>query len=215
MDFDPQISSIPYEVKNASQNTGIDTASDTVAIKAGGVAGVIASTATKNHFNSGSNDVDNQFSGTTEPFVVFVDGGNNAAGFGTDDPTYTREGGMRAARFGSLKADTATSNAGFFALASTAGQRAVDIEFLKCSGTWVSKGAVANGDVVLNLGSLGHDGTDFNRSAVIQTFIDGVVSDNVVPMGWAYQTSTTNGGGLVNRMRIRANGVIQLGGPIA
>lgn len=214
MDFDPQISPIPYEVKNASQNTGIDTTSDTVSVKAGGNTDVVKVTSTKVHINDDGDAVDMQVEGTTEPFIFYTKGSSNAAGLGTDDPTYVREGGTRATRFGSLKADSATSNNGFFALASNTGQRAVDIEFLKCSGTWASKGTVANGDVIVNLGSLGHDGTDFNRSGVIQSFVDGVVSGDTVPIAWAFQTSLTNGGGLVTRLRIRASGLTQWGGPI-
>jgi hypothetical protein len=203
---------------DANNDTGIEVErgvnDDTVRLNAGGNTDIVKVTSSKVHINDDANDVNFQVEGTSEPFGLFYNAGSNALGLGTDDPTYTREGGTRFTRFGSLKADSATSNAGFFALASTAGQRAVDIEFLKCSGTWASKGAVASGDVVLNLAGLGHDGTDFNRSAVMQVFIDGAVSGNIVPMGWAFQTSATNGAGLATRMRIRANGIVQLGGPI-
>lgn len=188
---------------------------DTIRFNAGGNTDIVKVTSSKVHFNADQDAVDVQFDGDTEQNVVYINGTASAVGFGTNDPTYVREGGTRATRFGSLKADTAISNAGFFALASNTPARAVDIEFLKCSGTWASKGAVVNGEIILNMGSLGHDGTDFNRSAVMQTFVDGAVSANVVPMGWAWQTSETNGGGTTNRFRIRANGVTQWGGPIA
>lgn len=200
------------------RDTGIEVErtadDDTVRVHAGGNTDIIKVTSAKVYINADGDIVDFQIDGDTETNVLFVKGTASAVGFGTNDPTYIREGGTRATRFGSLKADSAISNAGFFALASNTSARAVDIEFLKCSGTWASKGTVANGEIILNMGSLGHDGTDFNRSAVMQTFVDGAVSANVVPMGWAWQTSETNGGGTTNRLRIRANGVVQLGGPI-
>jgi hypothetical protein len=200
------------------RDTGIEVErtadDDTVRVHAGGNTDIIKVTSAKVYINADGDIVDFQIDGDTETNVLFVKGTASAVGFGTNDPTYVREGGTRATRFGSLKADSAISNAGFFALASNTSARAVDIEFLKCSGTWASKGTVANGEIILNMGSLGHDGTDFNRSAVMQTFVDGAVSANVVPMGWAWQTSETNGGGTINRLRIRANGVVQLGGPI-
>jgi len=163
-------------------------------------------------FNNTNADIDTRVDTLGKDYTFFINGGADAVGFNTSDPTWIREGQAKPSPFFALKDDSATSTGGSFFLASSTNTRGNDISFGKCAGTWASKTAVALNAVIANLTFVGHDGTDFNQGAQIRATVDGAVSGNTVPMQLMFLTSQTNGGGLLHRQSISSSGIVRFGG---
>lgn len=70
--------------------------------------------------------------------------------------------------------------------------------------------ALANGDLIESWVVLGHDGTDFERSAQMQVRVDGAVSNDTVPMRWDWFLSPTDDTGLQLSFSLRSNGDVRL-----
>jgi hypothetical protein len=198
------------------QNSGVTIDDSNNVVTPGGVSAGTTQTVLNadgsSVFNESGAAVDTRFETDTHTHALFIQGSSDGVGFNTDDPTFTQEGTAKPSSFLALKSDVLNGNAGAFGMASTTSSRAVDVTFLKSAGSWASKSATASNEVIANLGFAGYDGTDFNRSALFQVAGDGAVSADTVPLQMVFQTSQTNNGGLLTRMRIRANGIVQIGG---
>lgn len=210
-DFDPQISPIPYEVKNASQNTGVDTASDTVSIKAGGNTDIIKVTSTKVTINDDGDDVDFQMDGDTLDNVLYVDASANGVGMGTSLTSFPRGGATIRSAFISMKEDAANRNAGAQVLFSNETLRACDFSLLKAAGTQASPSALSSGHVISNFRWEGHDGTGFVPSAQIQQIVDNTSSSGVMP-GALYFSVADVAGVLQTLLSLRSTGYIGISG---
>ena len=66
---------------------------------------------------------------------------------------------------------------------------------------------VQNNDVLLSLKGFGSDGTNFEEAAQIEMQVDGTPNNNVMPGRIVFKTTTTDG--VVERLRIHANGRIE------
>jgi hypothetical protein len=77
-------------------------------------------------------------------------------------------------------------------------------------GTSAAPTAVVNGDTVMFYDQYGHDGSNYIRAAMFNSFVNGTVSTGIVPMGWSWQTMNSSGS-FAERMRLTANGDIGIG----
>jgi hypothetical protein len=211
MDFDFQISPIPYEVKNASQNTGLDTTSDTVSLKAGGNADVVKVTSTSVLINDDGDDVDLIVDGDTLPNTLRTDGGNDGVVMGGTKSTFVRTGNTIKSAFLAVKPDLANWNAGAQAIFTDQALRTADFSLLKARGTEASPSAVVSGDDISMQRWEGHDGTDFEIAALIRAAVDGTVSAGVVP-GALYFAVADVSGSLTTVLSFRSTGYIGVNG---
>lgn len=70
--------------------------------------------------------------------------------------------------------------------------------------------ALGDNDLIEGWFVLGHDGTDFERSAQMQVRVDGTVSNDTVPMRWEWYTSSSNAASLARSFVLKANGDVRL-----
>lgn len=208
-----------YELWDADHDTGIQVEKtaddDTIRIDIGGATPIIdAFTLDQTNglvWNNGQDTLSARFSSPTYSHLFFIDSINESIGFNTDDPTFIRNGSSKGTMFGVVKPDKSAINAGFFAVSTETETLAADVSFLKSKGTWASKTALVNNDVICNLGFEGHDGTDFIRSSLIRATVDGTVSTNIVPIEILFLTGSVNGGSN-SSLRLRSNGKVNFGG---
>jgi len=104
---------------------------------------------------------------------------------------------------------SASSMIGRFSADANSGR----IAFVKSrSGTIGGHAALSSGDTIGRFGFFGDDGTDNIGAAEISALVDGSVSTGVVPMSLVFSTVTSTSGP-VERLRVRADGLLQLGSP--
>ena len=212
MDFDPQISPIPYEVKNASQNTGLDTTSDTVSLKAGGNENVVKVTSSKVHINEDGDDLDLIVDGDTKPNVLRTDATNNGTVMGGTHSTFVRSGSTVRSVFLANKPDEANWNAGAQGIYTNEALRAADFTLFKTGGTEDSPAAIGAASDITNIRIEGYSGASgLAIAAVIRGASDGTISDAVVP-GAIYISVANASGALQQMLALRSSTYIGTNG---
>jgi hypothetical protein len=83
------------------------------------------------------------------------------------------------------------------------------IYFVRSNGTFASRTTVISEDVTGGLAFEGFDGTGVSRNALIKGRVDGTVTTGNVPGRLVFFTTPVSGS-LTERMRIAANGTVQL-----
>lgn len=79
-------------------------------------------------------------------------------------------------------------------------------------GTTGAETIVQNGDAIVNITGVGFDGTDYATSAQIQFEVDGTPGANDMPGRIVFNTSPDGSQTLTERMRISANGNVNISG---
>ncbi len=150
---------------------------------------------------------------------VFADwdciGGNctttDNVGIGTSDPQAILDvqgGHVKLGGLVSLKSDSYTQLK-LLSHSDTAWQGSF-FQFYRSRGTEAAKSVVLKNDLIGCFDIYGYDGDSFERTAQMQVYVDGNVSDEIVPSGWRFST-TDAAGTLYERMRISSTGTIVLG----
>ncbi len=87
------------------------------------------------------------------------------------------------------------------------------ISFVKSRSTSIGgHAALSSGDAIGRFGFFGDDGTDNVGAAEISAVVDGAVSTGTVPVSLVFSTVTSSSGP-VERLRVRADGLMQFGSP--
>ena len=123
-------------------------------------------------WNSGGDSIPFQITGTTQTYMFYANTANDAIGFGTNVPYWTREGSVVPSPFLGTKKDLPTANAGAFFISSDFTARACDLTLGKTGGTWESPTRLLNNAVIANIRFEAHDGVDSNSVALIQAIIN-------------------------------------------
>jgi len=82
----------------------------------------------------------------------------------------------------------------------------VEVALKSCNGTSASPTIVLNNDNLSNIYTSGHDGSIFDVSTRIASFVDGVASAGSIPGRITFSTTPATGNGTIERMWIKANG---------
>lgn len=161
--------------------------------------------------NNGLEDYDFIVNGNNDSNVLKIDAGNDGTVMGGTSSTFVRSGSTINSKFLSIKPDAANWNAGAQAIFTSQALRAADFSLIKARGTEASPSAVGASDVISNVRFEGHDGTDFEVSALISSSVDGTVSAGVIP--GRLDLGVANTAGTVNSMiSLRSSGYVGFNG---
>jgi len=200
---------------DADRDTGVQVEKtsddDTVRIDAGGNTDIVKVTSTKVTINDDNDDVDTEIAGDSMNNVFLVDAGNDGVAMGGTKSTFVRSGNTIKSAFVSVKPDLANWNAGAQLVYTDQALRTADFSLLKARGTEASPSAVVSGDDISMLRWEGHDGTDFEVSALIRAAVDNTVSAGVVP-GALYISVADTSGVLQTLISLRSSKFIGISG---
>lgn len=153
---------------------------------------------------AGGGDVDVKINGSD----LFIRGSDGSVAINTVTPDLTVQGTAVNANLYIEQTDSPTTRGANLVRQSDTAARGPRFEFARSRA---SLATTVNGDAIADITCLAHDGTDFNHSASIHVELDGAVSANTTPMTITMLTSTTNSGGLTERIRITSAGRIGIG----